>query len=90
MCTAILNYCLYLLSNNSFILSENGSIFETAFEFVFYSFSLLLTYSTNSIIPHGILSKSLQMIEISYSFIFIGIVLIKLIDSIISHKKEQN
>lgn len=51
---------------------EDLSFFEIAFEFVYYTFSLMITYSNNSITAISVGSKAIQIAEMLFFFIVVG------------------
>lgn len=82
MSLTTMNYCLYFAFPNAFSMPTNLSFFEIAFEFLYYSFTLLLTYSSNSIEATSILGKSIQMLEMLLGYLLVGGLLYNLLDKI--------
>lgn len=54
---------------------EGMTFARRAFNIVYYSFSVMLTYSANGIVATGVLSQSAEMIEILCSYVVIGIII---------------
>ena len=84
LCASI-NYILYIIFPAQYevniSISEPWHIALVAFEFVYYTFMLMITYSGDgNIVPSGVISKSLQMIEIIVFFVFVGILINQFLD----------
>lgn len=69
-CTSI-NYLTYVLFPNAFFINSEYTFAEVSFEFIYYTFLLLVNSSSSSIIAITFLSKALQMIQIFISYAFI-------------------
>lgn len=67
------NYVSYTLFPTWYQIEQEGlSFFEIAFEFVYYTFSLMITYSNNSIVAISVGSKTIQIAEMLFFFIVVG------------------
>ena len=70
-----LNYASYMLWPFLYEIPAGLTPVEIAFEFVYYTFMLLLTYNGGTIEPVHIASKVMQMVELIAFFTCFGIVL---------------
>lgn len=70
-----INYMLVVSFPQYYSGYEGMSFALRAFNVVYYSFSIMLTYSANGIFATGVLSQSAEMIEILCSYVIIGIVI---------------
>ena len=70
-----LNYASYMLWPFLYEIPEGLTQAEIAFEFVYYTFMLLLTYNGGTIMPVHAASKVMQMVELIAFFACFGIVL---------------
>ena len=86
MLFSTMNYILYLLYPNQYQLQAGMSFSAIGFEFVYYTFSIMITYSGTSIEAIGIVTKSFQMLEVIACYICIGICLTHLIDKLKSQE----
>lgn len=68
-----INYMLVVLFPASYEMAE-VSFAERAFNVVYYTFSVMLTYTGNAISACDALSRSVEMIEILCCYVIIGIV----------------
>lgn len=88
MSLATINYAFYMLYPDFYAIQGDLSFFETAFEFVYYSFTLAVTYSSSSISVSHIVTKLVQMIEICYCYVVFGIIVIELISKHVGKENE--
>ena len=79
MSLATINYAIYIFNPSFYKIQGDLSLVETAFEFIYYTFTLAITYSSSSISAAHILTKIIQMCEISYCYIVFGIIIVNLI-----------
>ena len=70
-----INYMLVVNFPQNYEGYEGMTFARRAFNIVYYSFSVMLTYSANGIIATGVLSQSAEMIEILCSYVVIGIII---------------
>ena len=70
-----LNYTSYMLWPFLYEIPEGLTQAEIAFEFVYYTFMLLLTYNGGTIVPIHVASKVMQMVELVMFFACFGVVL---------------
>lgn len=75
MCAAIINYASFVAYPDLYLIPEGLNHWELAFEFVYYSFMLMVTFNGATIAPVHIISKLLQMAEIIVFFTCVSIVL---------------
>lgn len=68
------NYSLIVMFPNSYEGTDLLSFAYRAFSAVYYTFSIMLTYSGNGVAAIDILSRSVEIIEVLCSYIFIGII----------------
>lgn len=80
MSLSTVNYALYMICPSFYEIPSDLSFAETAFEFIYYSFTLAITYSGSSISVTHVISKIVQMVEICYCYAIIGSVIVQLID----------
>lgn len=88
MSMSTINYTLYMICPNFYEIQYGLSFIEIAFEFIYYSFTLAVTYSSSSISVIDIITKSVQMIEIIYFYILCGSLIIDIISNINKKDKE--
>ena len=77
---AMANYALYILWDGFYSIPDGLNHAEVGFEFLYYTFTLMLTYGTNSIEAIHIGSKLVQILEISAFYVLIGIVFSDLVE----------
>lgn len=65
-----INLYFYYYENSSFEITN--SYLSLVFEFLYYSFNVIITYSNSNIIAVGVIPKLLQMIYVSFVYFFIG------------------
>lgn len=87
MSISTINYTLYMICPNFYEIQCGLSFIEIAFEFIYYSFTLAVTYSSSSISVIHIITKLVQMIEIIYFYILCGSLVIDIISNI--NKKDK-
>ena len=75
-----INYAIYYACPAFYKIPADLSSGEMAFEFVYYTFTLAVTYSSNSISAAHIVTKIIQIIEICYCYIIVGNVVVKIIN----------
>ena len=80
MSFSTINYVIYIIWPSFYDVPSNMSFLEIAFEFIYYSFTLAVTYSSSSISVIHVFTKIIQMIEICYCYIIFGSVFIQLVD----------
>lgn len=73
---ASIYYILYFLNPTWFIVDSNFDIARLAFEFIYYTFSITITYSSSTIIAIGIVPKIINMIHIIIFYFYIGNIII--------------
>ena len=69
----IINYVSYILWPTFYAIPTGLSHAETGFEFLYYTFTLMVTYSGTSIAAVHIAAKVLQIIEIAAFYILLGV-----------------
>ena len=69
-----INYSLIVMFPNSYDGTDLLSFASRAFNAVYYTFSIMFTYSGNGVVSIDILSRSVEIIEVLCSYIFIGII----------------
>ena len=76
-----LYYFMYIINPNWFVISERVacSSYKTAFEFIYYTFSVTITYSGSGIEAAGILPKILQMFHVLFFYLFAGDTILQLL-----------
>ena len=84
--TASINYITYICFPEQFSVPENLTVFETAFEFLYYSFTLMMTYSSDGISANSMLSKCFQMIEILCFIVFVATTINTFAENIMNSK----
>lgn len=77
-CTMI-NYLIYMQWPYFYEIQEGLNHAAVGFEFFYYTFTLMLTYSTPSISAVHVVSKAVQLCEIVAFYIFIGFFFVDLI-----------
>lgn len=88
MSMSTINYTLYMICPNFYEIQCGLSFIEIAFEFIYYSFTLAVTYSSSSISAIHIITKLVQMIEIIYFYILCGSLIIDIISNINKKNKK--
>lgn len=76
---SVANLTLYALRPDDFLMNDNISVLGKAFEIIYYTFMLMLTYSSDNIVVCGTVARICQMIEIIFFYIFVGIIICNLI-----------
>lgn len=71
------NYAIYTIWPSYYDIPSGLSFGEVAFEFIYYMFTLAITYSGSSIQAVHIVTKLVQIFEICYCYIVIGNVLVQ-------------
>lgn len=67
------NYLSYIIFPTWYQIEQDGlSFIEIAFEFVYYTFSLMITYGSNAIVAISVGSKTIQIVEMLFFFIVVG------------------
>ncbi|MDF2906045.1 MAG: hypothetical protein K0R34_1366 [Herbinix sp.] len=69
---ASLNFCLYYLDVNAYSTLDFTEWYKIAFEFLYYSFSVSITFGGGSIDPISISAKALVMLQIIMFYYIIG------------------
>lgn len=70
---ATVNYLSYIIFPTWYKIGQEGLSFcEVAFEFVYYTFSLMITYGSNAIVAISVGSKTIQIAEMLFFFIIVG------------------
>ena len=83
---AVINYMMIMLFPHQFSGVQDLTFAETAFETVYYTFGLMITYSGGAVITaKGMLVKGMEMVEILFFYIVIGMI----VTNIISKASEQ-
>ena len=82
MSLATINYAIYMFWPYFYEIESGLSFFEIAFEFIYYSFTLAVTYSSSSISVTHVVTKLVQMIEMCYCYVVFGIIIIELISGL--------
>lgn len=70
---AILNYVSYMVFPQWYVLPQNLNFVEIGFEFFYYTFNLMITYSGTSIEATHVLAKMMQVFEISIFYVYFGV-----------------
>lgn len=73
------NYSLMVIFPKSYDGLDSLSFAERAFNAVYYTFSIMFTYSGNGIVSVDVLSRSVEIIEILCCYVFIGIIITSII-----------
>lgn len=73
MAFSSINYLIYFLFPFSYLIPVGLSFPEVCFEFVYYTFNLMITFGETSICATSVLAKTTQMLEIAFFYIAIGI-----------------
>lgn len=81
MALSSINYAIYYTCPSLYVIPSGLSTGETAFEFIYYTFTLAVTYGSNSIIAAHVVTKVVQILEICYFYLIIGNVVVKIINS---------
>lgn len=87
----IVNYLSYIIFPTWYHIEQSGlSFIEIAFEFVYYTFSLMITYGGNAIVAISVGSKTIQIVEMLFFFIVVGNLISQVINRAadIAHKPE--
>lgn len=73
-------FLLFMINQNWFIIEEtiSNSTVKTAFEFIYYTFSVSITYSGNGIEINGIIPKIAQMLHVLFFYFFAADAILKL------------
>jgi hypothetical protein len=66
------NYIIYQFNPESYSFFVFENWFHLAFEFIYYSFSVSITYAGETLAPVSILAKSLAMFQIIVFYIVLG------------------
>jgi|GEM_PF-6229739 hypothetical protein len=69
---ASLNFCIYYIDVNAFSTLNFSEWYKVAFEFLYYSFTVSITYSSGSIEPNSIITKLVAMIQIIMFYYVVG------------------
>ena len=77
---AMLNLLIFSMFSNQYIVNSTLTDYELAFEFLYYSFNVTITYSNSSIEAIGVIAKLLQMIHIAVFYFYAAGVIFKLLD----------
>lgn len=78
---ASINYTIYTILPTWYEIEPEGlSFLEVAFEFIYYTFSLMITYSSDSIAVNCIGSKVVQIVECLFFYIVVGNLINQLIN----------
>ena len=77
-CTT-LNYLTYIIWPNYFDIPNGLNHAAIGFEFLYYTFTLMITYSAGSIEVLHVVAKIIQMVEISLFYILFGLFFVDLI-----------
>ncbi|WP_313292562.1 hypothetical protein [Faecalispora jeddahensis] len=78
---AQINFCLYYFDNSLFELNQKMTAFEMAIEFLYYAFTVTITYSNSTITANGVLSKIIQMVYVSFTYFLLANSIFVLIES---------
>lgn len=70
---SILNYASYMVWPDFYNVPESMDFAEIAFEFFYYTFTLMITYSGTSIDAVHLISKIMQIVEICVFYVFFGV-----------------
>lgn len=76
---AIINYLTFIVFPHLYFIPADLSPIENAFEFIYYTFTLMITYSSDTVVATHIVSKSLQIVEILMFYIVVGILISQII-----------
>lgn len=76
-----LYFCLYLINNSWFYIDSfySGNIWRIGFEFIYFTFSVTITYSGSGIAVIGVIPKILQMIHVIFFYFFAGDILLTIV-----------
>lgn len=83
------NYAIYTIWPSFYDIPAGLTFGEIAFEFIYYMFTLAITYSGSSIQATHIVTKIIQIFEVCYCYIFIGNVIVQLIELVRSEKSAK-
>ena len=84
---AILNLLIFSMFPNQFTINTTLADYELAFEFLYYSFNVTITYSNSGIEATGVIAKLLQMTHIAVFYFYAAGAIFKLLTST---EKESN
>ena len=86
----IVNYSLYIILPEQYVVADNVTYCDLPFEFLYYTLTVMLTFSANnSISVVGLLAKTLQIMELIIScFIIVSAINPALINTINSRKDK--
>lgn len=84
---AMLNLLIFSIFPNHYTIDKTLSDYELAFEFLYYSFNVTITYSNSGIEATGVIAKLLQMTHIAVFYFYAAGAISKLIKGT---KKESN
>ena len=75
-------FSLFMINSDWFVIDESitNNALKTAFEFIYYTFSVTITYSGSGIETIGIVPKILQMMHVLFFYIFAGDTILQLIN----------
>ena len=82
------NYAIYMVWPSFYDIPKGLAFGEVAFEFIYYMFTLAITYSGSSIQATHIVTKTIQMLEICYCYVVIGNIVVQLIEMIKNDTKS--
>lgn len=85
---ALLNFCMYCFDKSLYALGQNMTTFEMAIEFLYYAFTVTITYSNSSIVASGVLPKVIQMFYVSLTYFFIANIIFSLIENSRNNPKD--
>ena len=80
------NYAIYTIWPSFYDIPAGLTFGEIAFEFIYYMFTLAITYSGSSIQAAHVVTKIIQILEVCYCYIFIGNVIVQLIELVRNEK----
>ena len=78
---AMLNLLIFSMFLNQYTIDNTLPDYELAFEFLYYSFNVTITYSNSSIEAIGVIAKILQIIHVAVFYFYAAGVFSKLLDS---------
>ena len=74
-------FSLYIINPDWFNISKNTACdsYRTAFEFIYYTFAVTITYSGSGIEAIGVIPKIVQMLHVLFFYLFAGDAILQLI-----------
>ena len=84
---SLIYYSLYSLNNSWFDIGEIKELPKLAFEFIYYSFTMTITYDSSEITAVGIIPKIVQMGHVIIFYLFFANIIVELFQK---NKKDES